>query len=61
MGELEVLLAEGDADDGDEEQATEEHMREPYPQSTDKEPQDVHARVQATTCGFLLHLRAKGP
>ncbi len=61
MGELEVLLAEGDADDGDVEKATEEHVSKPYPQSTDEEPQDVHARVQATTCWFLLHLRAKGP
>ena len=61
MGELEVLLAEGDADDGDVEQAPEEHMREPYPQSADKEPQHVHGSVQTAAGGFLLHLRAEGP
>ena len=61
MCELEVLLAEGDADDGDIEQAAEEHVREPYPNTTDEEPQDIHARVQTAAGGLLLHLRAKRP
>ena len=61
MGELEVLLAEGDADDGDIEQASEEHVREPYPNTTNEEPQDIHSGVQTAAGGLLLHLRAKGP
>ena len=61
MGELEVLLAEGDADDGDIEQAAEEYVREPYPDAADEEPQDIHSGVQTAAGGLLLHLRAKGP
>lgn len=61
MGELEVLLAEGDANDGDIEQATEEYVREPYPNTTDEEPQDIHSGVQTAAGGLLLHLRAKWP
>lgn len=61
MCELEVLLAEGDADDGDIEQAAEEHMRKPNPNTTDEEPQDIHRGIQTATGGLLLHLRAKGP
>ena len=61
VGELEVLLAEGDTDDGDEEQAAEEHVREPDPDATDEEPQHVHGRVQTAAGGLFPHLRAKGP
>ena len=61
MGELEVLLAEGDADDGDIEQAAEEHMREPNPNTANEEPEDIHSGVQTAAGGLLLHLRAKGP
>ena len=61
VGELEVLLAEGDANDGDIEQATEEHVREPNPNTADEEPQDIHSGVQTAAGGLLLHLRAKGP
>lgn len=61
MGELEVLLAEGDANDGDIEQAAEEYVSEPYPNTADEEPQDIHSRVQTAAGGLLPHLRAKGP
>ena len=61
MSELEVLLAEGDANDGDIEQAAKEHVREPNPDAANKEPEDVHCGVQTSAGGFLLHLRAKGP
>lgn len=61
MGELEVLLAEGNANDGDIEQAAEEYVSEPNPNTADEEPEDIHSGVQTTTGGLLLHLRAKGP
>lgn len=61
MGELEVLFAEGDANNGDIEQASEEHVREPNPNTADEEPENVHCGVQTAAGGLLLHLRAKGP
>ena len=61
MGKFEVLLAEGDANNGDIEQAAEEYVSEPNPDTTNEEPQYIHSGVQTAAGGLLLHLRAKGP
>lgn len=61
IGQFEMLLAEGDADDGDVEEQSEEDMGEPDPHASHEEPDDVHQGVEASTGGLLHDLRAKGP
>ena len=62
MGHLEMLLAEGDTEDGDIEQYAEEKMGEPDPYTTHKEPDDVHHRTQTAGLSFLRDdLRTEWP
>lgn len=52
VGELEVLLAEGDADDGDVEQHPEEEVRQHDADAAEEEPQNVHQGVEASRFAF---------
>ena len=54
MGELEVLLAEGDADDGDVEQHSEEEVRQHDADASEEEPQHIHQGVEASRLAFRL-------
>ena len=53
ISQFEMLLAEGDADDGDAQEQSEEDMGEPDPHSSHEEPDDVHQGVKASAGGFL--------
>ena len=54
ISQFEMLLAKGDADDGDAKEQSEEDMGEPYPYTSHEEPDDVHQGVKASA-GGLLH------
>ena len=47
-GQLKMLHAERDPDDGDAEQYTKKNMRQAYPYTTNENPNDVHNRIQAS-------------
>ena len=61
-GELEVLLTEGNANDGDEEDGTDEDMLEGKPDATNENPEDVHTRGKAAGRLLLIaYFPAEGP
>ena len=61
VSQLEMLLSEGNADDGDAEQHTEEHVREPYPDASHEKPDDIHHAAQTAMRHLPAHTRAKRP
>lgn len=59
---LEMLLSEGDADDGDIKKDAEDDVAEPCPQTTEDEPKDVQGDADATRWAVrLLHRRTERP
>lgn len=51
-GELEMLLAEGNADDGDAEEQAEENVHEPRPKAAENNPEDIEGKADAA--GWLI-------
>lgn len=57
-----MLLSEGDADDGDEQQDTENEMHQAGPQAAEDDPNEVQRDANAADGAIrVFHLRSEGP